>query len=135
MKEWPDPNDDTGSDLLIHIEFWGLLALIIAGLTVLKWNRGEWYKIGYFSGKKNAESIASHTDGNVNKSPKENLSRVFLPAVLVALLAFGFFIHANIPESNDYQAMNKSLDDQALYERKYKQYQKYYLPEKKNDQT
>ena len=33
MKEWPDPNDDTGSDLLIHIEFWGLLAL--TGLALL----------------------------------------------------------------------------------------------------
>ena len=34
MKEWPDPNDDTGSDLLIHIEFWGLLALSVLGVVM-----------------------------------------------------------------------------------------------------
>jgi ABC-2 type transport system permease protein len=105
--------------------FWGILAFIIAGLTVLKWNRGEWYKTSYFSGKRKSPSHTTHT----NKQANTKLSRVYLPASLVALLAFGFFIQVNIPTSNDYQAMDKSFDSQALYERKYKQYQNLAIPQ------
>lgn len=103
--------------------FWGIFALFIAGLTVLKWNRGEWYKTKYFSGNKVSPINTAHTNENVK------LSRVYIPSLLVALLAFGTFIHSNIPVSNDHQTRDKSLDDQALYERKYKQYQHLAIPQ------
>jgi hypothetical protein len=102
--------------------FWGIFALIIAGFTVLKWNRGEWYKTKYVKDKK-ASSSTAHTNENTK------LVRVYLPASLAALLAFGLFIQVNIPASNDYQTMDKSFDDQALYERKYKQYQSLAIPQ------
>ncbi|MEH6385286.1 MAG: M1 family aminopeptidase [Colwellia sp.] len=105
--------------------FWGIFALIIAGLTVLKWNRGEWYKTSYFSSKRKSPSHSTHT----NKQTITKLSRVYLPASLAALLAFGFFIQVNIPVKNDYQARDKSFDDQALYEHKYKQYQSLAIPQ------
>jgi hypothetical protein len=103
--------------------FWGIFALIIAAFTVLKWNRGEWYKTKYFTGKKVSPSSTAHTNENVK------LSRVYLPALLVGLLTCGFFIQSNIPASNDYQTRDKSFADQALYEHKYKQYQSLAIPQ------
>jgi ABC-2 type transport system permease protein len=116
---------DSGIKFHYLAGFWGISALIIAGLTVLKWNRGEWYKKSYFSGKKKLSSHSSRT----NKLTNAKLTRVYLPALLVGLLAFGLFIQVNIPVSNDYQTMDKSFDDQALYERKYKQYQSLAIPQ------
>ena len=103
--------------------FWGIFALFIAGVTLLKWNRGEWYKTSYFSGNKVSSSSKTHTNENVK------LSRVYLPSLLIALLAFGTFIQSNIPVHNDYLTRDKSFDDQALYERKYKQYQNLAIPQ------
>lgn len=105
--------------------FWGIFALIIAGLTVLKWNRGEWYTTSCFSGKRKSSSHNTYT----NKQTSSKLSRVYLPASLAALLAFGFFIQANIPVINDHQTMDQSFEDQAIYERKYKQYQNLAIPQ------
>jgi ABC-2 type transport system permease protein len=105
--------------------FWGIFALIIAGLTVLKWNRGEWYKTSNFSGKTKSPSYNNDT----KKQTKSNLTRVYLAASLAGLLAFGFFIQVNIPVSNDYQTIDKSFDDQAIYEHKYKQYQSLAIPQ------
>jgi len=105
--------------------FWGIFSLIIAGLTVLKWNRGEWCKTSYFSGKRKSPSHGTHT----NKPTSSTVSRVYLSASLAALLASGLFIHINIPASNDYQTMDEVFDDQALYERKYKQYQSLAIPQ------
>lgn len=34
MRDWPDPNDDARSDRLIHVEFWGLLALTALGFVM-----------------------------------------------------------------------------------------------------
>lgn len=34
MKDWPDPDDDSCSGLLIHLEFWGLAALIVLGFVL-----------------------------------------------------------------------------------------------------
>jgi hypothetical protein len=105
--------------------FWGIFALIIAGFTVLKWNRGEWYKASYFSNKRKSPSYSTHT----KKQTSTKLSRVYLAASLVALLTVGFFIQVNIPLNNDYQARDKSFDDQALYEHKYKKYQSLVIPQ------
>jgi ABC-2 type transport system permease protein len=105
--------------------FWGIFSLIIVGMTALTWNRGEWYKKSYFSGKKFSPSSTVHA----NKQTNTKLSRVYLSTSLAALLAFGFFIHVNIPVKNDYQTMDESLDSQALYERKYKQYQRLAIPQ------
>jgi ABC-2 type transport system permease protein len=116
---------DSGIKFHYLAGFWGIFALIIAGLTVLKWNRGEWYKTSYFSGKRKLPSHSSRT----NKLTNAKLTRVYLPALLVGLLAFGLFIQVNIPVSNDYQTMDKSFDDQALYECKYKQYQSLAIPQ------
>lgn len=32
MKDWPDPDEKKGSNLLLYIEFWGLLALSVLTL-------------------------------------------------------------------------------------------------------
>jgi len=101
--------------------FWGILALIIAGFTVLKWNRGEWYRVKMLSREKVLSSSKSHEN--------RKLSRVYLPSLLIALLACGSLIQVNIPKSNDYQTMDASFDDQALYEHKYKQYQSLAIPQ------
>ncbi|MBA6233782.1 MULTISPECIES: ABC transporter permease/M1 family aminopeptidase [unclassified Colwellia] len=105
--------------------FWGIFALIVAGLTVLKWNRGEWYKTSDFSGKTKSPSYNNDT----KKQTKSNLTQVYLPASLAGLLAFGFFIQVNIPVKSDYQARDKSFEDQAIYEHKYKQYQSLVIPQ------
>jgi ABC-2 type transport system permease protein len=105
--------------------FWGIFALFIAGFTVIKWNRGEWYKTSCFSSKRKSPSHSNDT----RKQTNSKLTRVYLPASLVGLLAVGFFIQVNIPVSNDYQARDKSFDDQAIYEHKYKKYQSLAIPQ------
>lgn len=32
MKDWPDPHEKTGSNLLLYIEFWGLAALSLLAI-------------------------------------------------------------------------------------------------------
>ena len=105
--------------------FWGIFALIIAGMTVLKWNRGEWYKTKYFSDKKSIPLITAQT--SVKGSAQ--LSRLYFPILLTALVIVGTGIHLSMPSSNDYQTKQQSLDYQALYERKYKQYQSLAIPQ------
>ncbi|EQB33582.1 hypothetical protein [Sphingobium ummariense] len=34
MKDWPNPNDPPGKDWLVHVEFWGLLALSVLGVVM-----------------------------------------------------------------------------------------------------
>ncbi len=105
---------------------WGLLAVIIACLTVMKWNRGEWYKTQWFTGKKQSLSY-------VNKdnliTANEKISRVYLPLLLTAFVVFGTVIHFKMPVINDYQTEQQNLNFQALYEHKYKQYQTLAVPQ------
>jgi len=96
--------------------FWGIFALIIAAMTVLKWNRGEWCKTRYFRGKKVPPKNVKLPRGNV-------------PVLLFVLVSFGFYIHINIPVINDYQTVENSFDNKALYERKYKKYQHLEIPQ------
>jgi hypothetical protein len=99
--------------------FWGVFALIIAAFTVLKWNRGEWYKTTFLS--------KVIPQGKYQKVSK--LMRWYLPSLFIALLVYGAFIQNNIPEINDYQTSEKSTDNQALYEHKYKKYQRLAIPQ------
>ena len=109
--------------------FWGLFALIIAGMTVLKWNRGEWYKTKCFSGKQKLPANNTQVSSNMNESVKVKLSRAYLPIMLTALVILGSSIHLSMPVSNDYQTEQENLDELALYERKYKQYQRLAIPQ------
>ncbi len=34
MKDWPDPDENSGSGLLIHLEFWGVAALMVLGFVL-----------------------------------------------------------------------------------------------------
>jgi len=101
--------------------FWGIFALIIAGFTVLKWNRGEWYKTKSLSKIKVLSLSKYHINGK--------LTRKYIPSLIIVLLAYGALIQANIPTNNDYQTMEESFDNQALYEHKYKQYQRLAVPQ------
>ncbi len=113
-----------GSDLVGYGDFaikfhylaaiWSLLALIIACLTIKKWNRGEW-----LSENKTLSSNA------INK----NMPAVMLPVALISFAIFAAVIHLTMPQSNDYQTAQQTLDEQALYERKYKQYKDLAVPQ------
>ena len=114
---------------------WTLLALIIAGITLLKWNRGQWIKTKWFSGKKQSPSSGINASNGCNDSNRnvitdnKKLSGIYLPLLLTAFVALAVNIHFKMPASNDYQTQQQSLDFQAVYERKYKQYQTLAIPQ------
>ena len=103
---------------------WSLLALIIACLTIKKWNRGEWLKGKFLSGKwlSGNTTLSSNT---INKK----MPAVMLPVALISFTILAAVIHLTMPLSNDYQSAQQTLDEQALYERKYKQYQDLAVPQ------
>ncbi|NQY36966.1 MAG: hypothetical protein HRT37_18785 [Alteromonadaceae bacterium] len=101
--------------------FWGVLALIIAGMTILSWNRGEWHKVKWFSGEKQLTTTR-------NKAGSKT-ARICLTVLIAVLVVIGGSIHRSIPTGNDYQTKQQSLGYQEDYERKYKQYQTLAIPQ------
>jgi len=118
---------DYGSKFHYLMAFWGLLAMIIAGVTVFKWNRGEWQK-----GKRHSLLSLVKMKKSVNQNKENTLSKgtaIYFTSSLIAFVALGSFIHMSMPANNDYQTQQQTLDHREVYETKYKQYQSLAIPQ------
>lgn len=95
---------------------WGSLAVVISALTILNWKREEW-----------TDNTKVMNKGFFKGVTQTNLLYLIMPVTL--FLVAVVVVQLSLPAHNDYQSHTESLENRALYERKYSQYQSLINPQ------